>query len=114
MRVWLKRDSICPREKESKMGFSQWANGEGTLWGMLWRWKSVKDDRWCIELFTTHNGWLHSVREQVMSYGHQQDIFVFEIPVAEFFARADTNYPRLPIDEVKAPLAPSMIKGGYL
>ena len=81
------------------MGFSQWAKGDGTLWGILWKWKGAKEDRWCIELFTTYNGWLHSVREQVLSFGHQQQIFVFEIPVAEFFVRSHTNYPKLPIDE---------------
>ena len=83
------------------MGFSQWANGEGTLWGILWRWKGAEEDKWCIELFTTRNGWLHSVRAQVMGFGHQQQILVFEIPIAEFFTRAHTNYPRLPIDEIQ-------------
>ena len=81
------------------MGFSQWAIGEGTIWGILWRWKHSEEDKWGIELFTTRNGWLHSTRAQVLSFGHQQQIFVFEIPVAEFFARAHTDYPKLPIDQ---------------
>lgn len=81
------------------MGFTQWANAEGILYGILWRWKSSKEDRWCIEFFTTRNGWVHSVRARVNAFGHEQQIFIFEIPVAELFSRAHNNYPRLPYEE---------------
>jgi len=77
------------------MGFMQWANSEATLFGMLWKWKSSTEDRWCVEFFTTRNGWFHAVRFMLMVHGREVRLFIFELPMSELFSRAHTDYSEL-------------------
>jgi len=85
------------------LGFVQWADPEGKIYGILWRWKRSTEKNWCIELFTTESGWGHAVRAMIFNHGSEIKMLVFEMPVAEFFVRAHTGYPELPVkaEEVK-------------
>jgi len=88
------------------MGFMQWAEPTGIIYGMLWRWKGSQEKKWCIELFTTKNGWKHAVRGFLRLHSTEAQILVFQMPIGEFFVRANTDYPKLTMDYLIDTLAP--------